>query len=198
MDSITAIIQIPNGTKGLIIGRHGKTVKDIQSKTNTLIRLISYRNHETMQEAAIIYGLRLNIEKAKISIMHVFQNKFTEKLHNWQRNTSNHFTLGLLIQTPDGLSGYVIGAHGKTIHGIESHTKTKIQVMKYEDQGKTNEAAIITGSYQNTIEAKKVIQSVIANGTTKLLSTNISGGAQKGTDSSHSANAQGISSLKFG
>ena len=39
MDSITAIIQIPNGTKGLIIGRHGKTVKDIQSKTNTLIRL---------------------------------------------------------------------------------------------------------------------------------------------------------------
>ena len=198
MDSITAIIQIPNGTKGLIIGRHGKTVKDIQSKTNTLIRLISYRNHETMQEAAIIYGLRLNVEKAKISIMNVFQDKFAEKLHNWQRNISNHFTLGLLIQIPNGLSGYVIGAHGKTIHGIESQTKTKIQVIKYEDQGKTNEAAIITGSYQNTIEAKEVIQSVIGNGTAKLLSTKVSGGTKMGTDSSSSVNAQRIGSLKFG
>ncbi len=157
-DSVSKQLEfyIPNDHAGLVIGREGKNILEVERATNTVIKL---ETHTTLPGGRIkgrITGSEENCKKALLMI--------TQKL---SRRVSQHTAASSTIKVPDNMVGKIIGKEGSTIEFIKSLSGA--QDIKFSDRPPPLEAMFnhdrectITGSHEEIEEAKKLIKQVIA------------------------------------
>lgn len=146
---------IPNDHAGLVIGKEGKNILEVQRATNTSIKIDSHPAPLGDKRYGIITGSAENCRKAFLMI--------AQRL---DRKVSLHTAASETIKVPDNMVGRIIGKHGVTIEGIKSLSGA--HDIKFSDrpvglQGllSPERDCTITGSHDEIKEAKKLIQQVL-------------------------------------
>lgn len=147
---------IPNDHAGLVIGREGKNILEVQRATNTSIKLDTSSATLGEKRKGVIIGSEENCRKALLMI--------TQKL---KRRVSQHTATSSTIKVPDNMVGKIIGRDGTTIETIKS--LSGVQDIKFADRPPPLEAVFIherectiTGNHEEIEEAKKLIKQVVA------------------------------------
>lgn len=149
------IFCIPNDRAGLVIGKDGKNILEVERATNTSIKVDSRKGSLGDERYAMITGSAENCKRAFLMI--------TQRL---QRRVYLHTATSETIKVPDNMVGRIIGKSGITIEGIKSLSGAND--IKFSDkpvglQGllNTERDCTITGSHEEIEEAKKLIHRVL-------------------------------------
>ena len=125
------IIPVPNEWVGLIIGRGGETIRQLQVQSGAKIQVAKREVLNTCMRNVFVEGPPENYEKARKLIEDVVEEH--KKIHNAFSHSGEsnpfpgpHFTLPV----PKNLIGLIIGKNGETINNIQQSTSTCIFVPR--------------------------------------------------------------------
>ena len=147
---------IPEDCAGLVIGKDGKNILEVERATNTIIKLQDRSYALNGKRAGEIVGSEENCKKAALMILKKLEHK-----------VSMHTAMSKTIKIPLDMVGRVIGKNGVTIEMIKS--LSGVHDIKISDRA-TGLAAIlnperectITGSAEQIEMAVKFITQVLS------------------------------------
>jgi len=163
-------IPIPRNIVGLIIGRHGDTIRDIAIKSGARLNVL--QNSNTDANAPIsISGEQAAIDKARALIDELINNSL--KQNQVVSNPANIVTRHM--QVHKDLVGLVIGKKGETIKLLAEQTGCKVFVDQAEIPGTSQKNVNITGPISTIDHCQRLIeerlqasQNPLANTTTRF------------------------------
>ena len=149
------IFCIPNDRAGLVIGREGKNILEVERATNTSIKVDSHPASLGDKRYVKIVGSEENCKRAFLMI--------TQKL---QRRVSLHTATSETIKVPENMVGRIIGKEGVTVQCIKSLSGAHDIKFPEKPQGlealfELERDCVITGSRDEIEEAKKLIKRVL-------------------------------------
>ena len=144
--------ECPGDVAGFVIGRDGKNLRDVESKTDTRIRVEKKEVDTSANTRVVIMGKNENCQKALFLIV-----------QNLRRKTALHTATTETIDIPSQHCGRVIGRKGANVRAIEKLTGTRINIeqLKGLDVFLNFEAVAkckITGSAEQIEKAKEMIR----------------------------------------
>ena len=71
---VSEILMLPDGSVGRIIGEKGAVIKGIREDTGASVRIDTYEEGDTKNEAAYLRGDKSSVEKAKAEILRIIMN----------------------------------------------------------------------------------------------------------------------------
>ena len=150
------VFYIPEDRAGLVIGKDGKNILEVERATNTIIKLQPRSFVSGGRRVGVIMGSEENCKKAALMIL--------KKL---ERKVSMHTATSKTIKIPQEMVGRVIGKNGVTIDMIKS--LSGVHDIKISDRA-TDLAAIlsterectIAGSDEQIEKAVKLITQVLS------------------------------------
>ncbi|CAM9807050.1 unnamed protein product, partial [Chrysoparadoxa australica] len=120
---------IPKSTVGTLIGRAGRAITDIQSRTRTKIQLsqnnVTGYYPGTSDRIALLRGEKENVIQAVRAIVEKILPGLT-----YQPGSSH--VIWLILVLPATLTGRLIGTKGQTIKNIMAHSGARIDLEKSE------------------------------------------------------------------
>ena len=146
---------VPLDHAGLVIGKEGKNILEVERATNTIIKLEPDSAALGHKKKGTITGSEENCKKAALMIL--------KKL---KRRVYIHTAASRTISIPHNMVGRVIGKHGVTIESIKSLSGA--HDIKFSEKPKGLEALMnpdrectITGSDEEIEKAIKLIDQVV-------------------------------------
>ena len=148
---------IPNDHAGLVIGREGKNILEVERATNTIIKLDPHSSSLGDKRKGTVIGSKDNCKKAVLMI--------AEKL---SRKVSMHTATSETISVPSDKVGLIIGKGGVTVQAIRQLSGA--QDIKFSERPKGLEGleslfdpnlkreCTITGSHEEIEKAKKYVR----------------------------------------
>lgn len=123
------IIPIPNDCVGLVIGRGGETIRNLQQESGAKIQVAKKEIPNTNMRNVFVEGTPDKYQKAKDMIDEIIreQRRSSDPLiHVGESNPfhGNHEK----IRVPDRYVGLIIGKSGENLKGVASRTNTRIFV----------------------------------------------------------------------
>ena len=147
------VFYIPGDQTGLVIGREGKNIRQVESETNTSITVDRSSYARLTQNATVaIIGSEENCKRALCII-----------LQNLKRKMLQHLATTETIKIPNQLVGKVIGIGGSTCSAIESLSgaRVKIEDLGLESFLDGSRSCKITGMAEQVKDAKDLIESAM-------------------------------------
>lgn len=146
-------IPIPRNIVGLIIGRHGDTIRDIAIKSGAKLNVL--QNSNTDANAPIsISGEQSAIDKARALIDELIAN--SQKQNPALQNNGNIVTRHMPVHKD--LVGLVIGKKGETIRLLAEQTGCKVFVDQTEIPGTNQKNVNITGPASTIDHCQRLIE----------------------------------------
>jgi len=146
-------IPIPRNIVGLIIGRHGDTIRDIAIKSGAKLNVL--QNSNTDANAPIsISGEQAAIDKARALIDELISN--SQKQNQGVPNNANIVTRHMPVHKD--LVGLVIGKKGETIRLLAEQTGCKVFVDQTEIPGTNQKNVNITGPASTIDHCQRLIE----------------------------------------
>jgi len=134
----------------MVIGRDGKNIRQVESETNTIIKVDQPSYAQLSQNAqVIIVGSEQNCKKALCIILENLRKKISQQLATTETMT-----------IPGQMAGRVIGKGGSTLNAIEKLTGARVNIEKREGlEALLDDSRIckITGMAEEIKEAKELI-----------------------------------------
>ncbi len=118
--SVTALkFYFPGDQTGIIIGRDGKNIQEVQRKTNTKIDIHKPDKHDMSTNGrAVIFGTEESCKEALCMIL--------EGLH---RKIARHIAVTEVMEIPNrSMCGRVIGSKGRTRLAIEKLSGARVHI----------------------------------------------------------------------
>jgi len=158
-------VQIPDSKAGLVIGKGGATIKEIQHSTGTHLKLPNEADAGSDPPVRTITISGANPEVAKMKILNIVGQ---------ERMGSSVLT----VQIEDSKAGLVIGRGGATIKEIQSRTGTHIELPNQADEGSKPPVRTITITKGFDTEAQQaakmsILSLVGTNGGSSVLTVQI-------------------------
>ena len=164
-------VEVPDADVGLIIGKGGATIKQIQSSTGSCVQIPKAANADnaSVRTISITCPTQEGAEAAKTQVVNIIQNKITNNNnHSGQGNNSNYNNMqstgppaaSVQVAVPNKDVGLCIGRQGCVIRQLQGKTNTKIDIPP---QPVGNVRVItVTGPSQEACElAKTYIERII-------------------------------------
>ena len=146
------IFRFPGDQAGLIIGREGRNIREVEDKTNTRIDIQKRDQHNLGTNGkAVIVGKEENCKKALCMILEEVRRKIARQIA----------TSEIVLIPTSRLCGRVIGKDGSTRNAIERLSGARLKIDQKEglegllDQTRT---CRVTGSVEQIEIAKEFIQ----------------------------------------
>ena len=142
--------ECPGDVAGFIIGKDGKNLRDVESKTKTVINVDKNELDKTANTKVLICGEQENCQKALRLIV-----------QNIHRKTAIHTSTTETIMIPTQHYGRVIGRRGANIQAIQNLTGTRIEVHRRKGLDaliNPDSPCEITGSADDIERAKEMIE----------------------------------------
>ena len=148
------VFYIPGDQTGMVIGKDGKNITQVESETNTIIKVIERSEQAQLSRNATvaIIGSEENCKRA-LYIM----------LQNLRRKIFQHLATTETMTIPNHLVGRVIGKGGSTCNAVEKLSGARVKVENREDLGlesllDDSRICKITGMAEHIEEAKELIK----------------------------------------
>ena len=134
----------------MVIGREGKNIAQVQSETNTIIKVDQPSHAQLGQNTrVIIVGSEQNCKKALCRILENLKKKIFQQLATTETMT-----------IPGQMAGKVIGKGGSTLNAIEKLSGARVNIEKREGlEALLDDSRIckITGMAEEIKEARELI-----------------------------------------
>jgi far upstream element-binding protein len=161
-------IMVPDRTVGLIIGRGGETIRDLQDRSGCHINIVGVNKSVNGLRPVNLIGSVQAANKAKDLIMEIVESD-TRGPQNGQQNdtpaqppprvqavTQDPGKISETIHVPSDAVGMIIGKGGETIREMQSTTTCKINVSQASGADIEREIGLV-GTRQAIEAAKKSI-----------------------------------------
>ncbi|KAG0125196.1 hypothetical protein HOY82DRAFT_581519 [Tuber indicum] len=144
-------ILVPDRTVGLIIGRGGETIRDIQDKSGCHVNIVGEAKSQNGQRPVNLIGSPQAAEDAKRLIMEIVESD----------NAGTGPPPGILTETirvPIDAVGMIIGKGGETIKDMQSSTGCRINVSSQFQQGDPEREIALAGTREAIARARIAIE----------------------------------------
>jgi far upstream element-binding protein len=166
-------IMVPVRTVGLIIGRGGETIRDLQERSGCHVNIVGEQSVNGFRPINLI-GSREAAARAKDLIMEIFESDSTsqpgkdralaQREPARDASHSNGFGGGGAARDKDSIFvpsdavGMIIGKGGETIRDMQSTTGCKINVPPSSGPGEVEREIGLIGSRDAIVAAKRAIE----------------------------------------
>ncbi|KAF9577474.1 hypothetical protein BGW38_007291 [Lunasporangiospora selenospora] len=122
-------MQIPSSKVGLVIGRGGETIRDLQDRSGARIAVTpAPQDHNTTSRTVTISGDDAAIERAKGYIDEIVN----DSVPRGQGGGGYQNSPSVSITVPQDSIGLVIGRGGETVKQLQIQSRAKIQVQQVD------------------------------------------------------------------
>ncbi|XP_067628070.1 far upstream element-binding protein 3 [Eurosta solidaginis] len=171
-------IMIPGTKVGLVIGKGGDTIKQLQEKTGAKMVIIQDGPNQELIKPLRISGDPQKIEHAKQSVLDLIAQKDLQAAALAARNGGNNsqgsggnpsgYNFGNLgeqleVFVPKVAVGVVIGKGGDMIRKIQTECGCKLQFIQGKNDEPGDRRCLIQGTRQQVDDAKRMIDGLIEN-----------------------------------
>eukprot|EP00871_Galdieria_phlegrea_P005193 jgi/Galph1/5675/GphlegSOOS_G4384.1 len=127
-------IFVPRRSIGMIIGKHGETIRDLQYRSGASIRVVpdSQVPTNTIERPIILSGSLESVELAH-NLINDIVNEGIERLGGDPYHTMSLYptaSISVRIQIPNDKVGWIIGRGGSTIRELQQRSGARIQVSR--------------------------------------------------------------------
>ncbi|MCO5586636.1 hypothetical protein L7F22_040577 [Adiantum nelumboides] len=178
----TRKVEIPNAKVGLVIGKGGDTIKQIQLQSGARVQITKDMDHNPHVpfRTVELMGTPEQIERAEQAIHDVIAEADAAAANSSQ---STYIPVGEQIQltVPTNKVGLIIGRGGETIKGLQSKTGARIQLVplmgppEYQS-GVAERVLTLMGSKEQVDAASELVKELISEN--RVRPTLVQGGYQ--------------------
>ncbi|KJE97802.1 hypothetical protein, variant 3 [Capsaspora owczarzaki ATCC 30864] len=185
------IMMIPTSRVGLVIGRSGDKIREIEARTGARLQMIQHGLPRDATEKPLhITGTQTVIEAAKLLVEEAIR-----PLDQAGAGFGGSAAVGgttLDVQVPREFTGAVLGERGDTIKRLQHDTGTRIQ-FRSGDDGAAIRTLQVTGEESATRRAEAAIQVIIEEARNRRPGSRVeySGGGGSGSFGSASFSGSG-------
>ncbi|CAJ0933821.1 unnamed protein product, partial [Mesorhabditis belari] len=175
-ENVVEVINVPDNTVGLVIGRGGEQISAIQSQSGARVQM-SPDSEGTGQRQCTIQGMKAAVERAKQLIFEVINragNRPPPSQTTQLTSGPGQITVELLI--PANKCGLVIGKQGDTIRQLQEQSGAKMMMIQdTQEVTGTAKPLRIVGEPDKVENAKRLIENIIAGGPEGMASSRLYG-----------------------
>lgn len=160
-ETVVEIISVPENTVGLVIGRGGSEIQNIQSTTGCRVQMSPDGDPGTGVRQCTLQGSKIAVERAKQMITEVITRAASRpSAQNFTSLDGRAITIEMTI--PATKCGLVIGKMGETIKQLQEQAGCKM-VMIQDSQEVTGQSKPlrITGDPEKVEVAKRLVTDLI-------------------------------------
>ncbi|KAF9184162.1 hypothetical protein BGZ51_003526 [Haplosporangium sp. Z 767] len=129
----TSTMQIPSTKVGLVIGRGGETIRDLQDRSGARIAVTpSPQDHNSPSRTVSITGDEGAIERAKSYIEEIVNDMAPRGGYGGGGGGGYQSTPPVTMTVPQESIGLVIGRGGETVKQLQIQSRAKIQVQQVD------------------------------------------------------------------
>lgn len=156
-------IMIPGSKVGLIIGKGGETIKQLQEKSGAKMVIIQDGPGQEMEKPLRISGDPQKVEHAKQLVFELIQEKdnYNAQRQQQQQQAPMNGTEQAEVFVPKSAVGVVIGKGGDMIKKIQGESGCKLQFIQGRGDGPGDRRCIVQGSRAQVEEGKRMIEELI-------------------------------------
>ncbi|KAK0181264.1 hypothetical protein PV327_003560 [Microctonus hyperodae] len=166
-------IMIPGPKVGLIIGKGGETIKQLQEKSGAKMVVIQDGPNQEQEKPLRITGDPQKMEYAKQLVYELIAEKEMQMFHRGSRSGERSFPAennfnpgsanpeGVEVLVPRAAVGVVIGKGGDMIKKIQSETGARVQFQQGREDGPGDRKCLLSGKPQQVEQARQRIQELI-------------------------------------
>ncbi|XP_043276913.1 far upstream element-binding protein 1 isoform X2 [Venturia canescens] len=175
-------IMIPGPKVGLIIGKGGETIKQLQEKSGAKMVVIQDGPSQEQEKPLRITGDPQKVEHAKQLVYDLIAEKEMQMFHRGgargaggggggergsfsnDNNGYNHGGAGgdgVEVLVPRAAVGVVIGKGGDMIKKIQAETGARVQFQQGREDGPGDRKCLLSGKHQAVEQARQRIQELI-------------------------------------
>ncbi|XP_055593632.1 far upstream element-binding protein 1 isoform X2 [Uranotaenia lowii] len=152
-------IMIPGSKVGLIIGKGGETIKQLQEKSGAKMVIIQDGPGQEMEKPLRISGDPQKVEHAKQLVFDLIQEK--DNYNSQRQQTNMNGTEQAEVFVPKSAVGVVIGKGGDMIKKIQGESGCKLQFIQGRGDGPGDRRCIVQGARGQVEEGKRMIEELI-------------------------------------
>ena len=164
---VTEIMEVPDHCVGLVIGRGGEQISQIQSQTNCRVQMSGESDASRMRQCTL-QGSKAAVDKARSLINDVIQragnrpppNRPGQNFEGNMGGASRSITVEMSI--PGAKCGLVIGKGGETIKNIQEQAGVKmVMIQESQDSGTLPKPLRITGDPEKVQNARRLVEEIL-------------------------------------
>ncbi|CAH1759678.1 6947_t:CDS:10 [Entrophospora sp. SA101] len=186
----TVTVQIPSNKVGVVIGRGGETIRDLQDRSGARINVTpdSAASPQSNERPVTLIGDEAAIQRAKALIDEIVTNGDGVLKNNHHKDyRSNNYNSGTSAynnekshgggyghygSVPNDSVGLIIGKGGETVRALQQQSGAKIQIEPVHGVPPLERNVQIIGSAENISVAKSLILEKAASGNRERPSRN--------------------------
>merc|ERR1712127_456388 len=138
-------VMIPGPKVGLIIGKGGETIKQLQERSGTRMVVVQDGPQQENEKPLRIYGDPQKVEHAKQLVYDLIAEKEME----------------VSVAVPRSAVGVVIGKNGEMIKKIQNETGARVQFQQGRDDNPEERMCALTGTMNQIDDARQRIEELI-------------------------------------
>jgi transcription antitermination factor NusA-like protein len=164
------IIPVPNDCVGLVIGKGGETIKQLQLQSGAKkVQVAADSAPNTNTRNVFVEGDREAYERVKKMLMEIVEQQ--QRLKQAQTGMMPNNTMGCRIEVavPDNLVGLVIGRGGETIKGINQRSGAVVYIPKECQGGQQDRVLVVSGEPHQIDQARQEIAQLVEMGKRNLM-----------------------------
>ncbi|KAJ2968527.1 hypothetical protein NQ176_g9137 [Zarea fungicola] len=178
-------IMVPDRTVGLIIGRGGETIRDLQERSGCHINIVHESKSVNGLRPVNLIGTPEATARAKDFILEIHapmsRNGGGQSRDNYSQHNNPYEGPGKkteAIYVPSDAVGMIIGKGGETIREIQSQAECKINVAPSSGPGEVQREISLIGAPESIERAKQLIDEKVE----AVKQKNAGGGGRGGRD----------------
>merc|ERR1740128_1062036 len=153
-------VMIPGPKVGLIIGKGGETIKQLQERSGTRMVVVQDGPQQENEKPLRIYGDPQKVEHAKQLVYDLIAEKEMEVSENSSCYQNSEFTPSQ-VAVPRSAVGVVIGKNGEMIKKIQNETGARVQFQQGRDDNPEERMCALTGTMIQIDDARQRIEELI-------------------------------------
>ncbi|CAO3646715.1 unnamed protein product [Cunninghamella echinulata] len=164
----TVLVPVPANRVGLVIGRGGDTIRDLERRSGAKLKVLIDRSGSNPNEKTVsVSGDPDTIERAKKLIDDIVNNQPFQSRPGYgnedgYNNSSDEQSDKLSI--PKEFVGLIIGRGGETVRQLKADSGARISVDKYDNSSPDKKTFILQGSPDSIEKAKRLIMEKVESG----------------------------------
>ncbi|XP_055339407.1 far upstream element-binding protein 1-like isoform X2 [Paramacrobiotus metropolitanus] len=152
-------IRVPKASVGIVIGKGGETIRDIQNETGARVQFIGLDNPAENDKTCLISGKPLQVQEAKRMVEELLQNSTQIMKNPMQRK----FDVEETYRVPATKTGVIIGKGGETIRQICERSGAKVELDRNHPATAEDRVFWMRGSRMCVDAAKRLIDEKLAD-----------------------------------